>query len=92
MATPLSIVYQQSLGNRDFLVDPEQERVVERLEILHKELVRSGPNQPQNLIHRLRKRLSDSPVLRPKGIYIWGGVGRGPFTGVHGGVHGKAVS
>ncbi len=63
--------YQQTLAQRGFRSDPAQEAAVERLQRAYDEWVdyRSQRATPfKRLLHR--------PAV-PKGVYLWGGVGRG---------------
>ena len=77
--TPLQR-YQRDLELPDFVHDPAQSRLVEVLQDLFDRL---GPEPIQNqsrlgLVERLRGR---TPVRvwqpAPKGLYLWGSVGRG---------------
>jgi cell division protein ZapE len=64
-------LYRRALEKRGFIADPSQERAVERLQRMHEEwsayLVKR-----RSFLHRLLLR----PPL-PRGVYLWGGVGRG---------------
>src|SRR5947209_9881087 len=53
--------------------DPEQQRVVERLDRLYREM--RQPDARRGWLARLG--LGDEPKDRPQGIYLWGPVGRG---------------
>src|SRR5580658_5505999 len=52
--------------------DPAQARAVERLERLYRQLLEYAP-QPRGWLGRL----IGSPPAAPKGLYLWGPVGRG---------------
>lgn len=62
--------YQHLLGTGGFEADPEQRRSVQALDHLWHELQQQG--QP-TLLHRLRR---NKPQF-VRGLYLWGGVGRG---------------
>ncbi|MFN3579391.1 MAG: cell division protein ZapE [Pseudomonas sp.] len=69
--TPLDR-YKADLKRPDFLHDPAQERAVLHLQRLFDELV-AAESSTGNLLGRLMRRKAE-PV---KGLYFWGGVGRG---------------
>lgn len=55
--------------------DPEQLRAARRLQQLHEELAHSQPGAGHGLLHRLRRT---APMkAAPRGLYLWGPVGRG---------------
>lgn len=64
-------LYRQSLERRGFVADPAQWRAVERLQRLFDEWRAYKARRNTAL-----KRLLVKPPL-PKGVYLWGGVGRG---------------
>lgn len=64
--------YQQDLQQQNFVVDPGQAEVVDKLQALYDRLL-ATPIEKIGLLGRLRNRRIE-PV---KGIYLWGGVGRG---------------
>src|SRR5690606_19392551 len=70
--------YQRDLQRPDFRYDPAQEVAVRYLQDLYGRLVASWKSeQQQNVFGKLFKRVSgDSPEL-VRGLYFWGGVGRG---------------
>lgn len=68
--TPLDL-YQDALDNGGFRSDPAQLTAVEALDRLHQQLLQTGPSG--GLLTRLVKRKPE--VVR--GLYMWGGVGRG---------------
>ncbi|HKQ30145.1 MAG TPA: cell division protein ZapE [Burkholderiales bacterium] len=64
-------IYHRALEKRGFIADAAQERAVERLQQMHDEW-RTYKNKRRTALHRLIFR----PPL-PRGVYLWGGVGRG---------------
>jgi len=64
-------LYEQSLARRGFVADPSQRRAVQRLQQLHEEWTEYKARRSSAL-----RRLLVKPPL-PKGVYLWGGVGRG---------------
>lgn len=67
--------YQADLQRPQFSFDPAQEEAVRHLQALYEALLAHRPAPPR----RWRRLLgSRRPALRPvKGLYLWGGVGRG---------------
>ena len=74
MKSPLFDRYRENLETQNFLSDPEQERILLHFEELYQELSRKPPS---SLLESLTQRLSDPKSHVPKGIYLWGKVGRG---------------
>ncbi|HEY5624383.1 MAG TPA: cell division protein ZapE [Gammaproteobacteria bacterium] len=74
MSTPGEI-YRQKLEAGDLLPDDAQQRAVRELERCFSELIASGP--PPRGWRRKLYRFAGTPPPRPKGVYLWGGVGRG---------------
>jgi cell division protein ZapE len=72
--TPLSR-YQQDLQKPEFEPDAAQQLAVENLQRLYDELV----NQPEHKVGFFEKLgfASEKPKAPVKGLYFWGGVGRG---------------
>ena len=68
--TPLEH-YQEDLKRPDFVHDPAQENAIRHLQRLYDELVAAGEHKP-GLVSSLLGL--NKPV---KGLYFWGGVGRG---------------
>ncbi len=68
--SPLEI-YRRALGKRGFASDPAQQRAVERLQRLYEEWSTYKARRSNAL-----RRLVVHPPL-PRGVYLWGGVGRG---------------
>jgi cell division protein ZapE len=69
MTTPLAR-YEALLAAGELRVDPDQHATVARLDALAAEL---SATQPSGLFARLTRRAA----APPRGIYMWGGVGRG---------------
>jgi len=70
-ASDVISVYRRSLASRGFVSDPAQWRAVERLQRLFEEWSAYKARRSSAL-----RRLLVKPRL-PKGVYLWGGVGRG---------------
>ncbi|NLY57496.1 MAG: cell division protein ZapE [Gammaproteobacteria bacterium] len=70
--TPLER-YQADLKRPDFFHDPAQENAVRHLQRLYDDILAAGPPRSVGLLGRFRPKRS-TPV---KGLYFWGGVGRG---------------
>src|SRR3712207_6531776 len=65
--------YRAMLSSGRLTPDPEQQRVAEALETLHRALTGYRPPRPGGVLAWLRPR-PDEP---PRGLYIHGAVGRG---------------
>ncbi|MES2740540.1 MAG: cell division protein ZapE [Pseudomonadota bacterium] len=63
--------YQHALQQRDFKADPAQRAAVDRLQRAYEEWVEYKAQRSNGL-----KRLINRPDV-PRGVYLWGGVGRG---------------
>ena len=74
--TPLER-YRNDLAREDFSYDPTQEMAVGHLQRLYDELVAIERAPRPGLIQRLWNRLNPRPRQPVKGLYFWGGVGRG---------------
>ena len=59
------------LARRNIILDGEQEAALERLQVLHDELM-AFKRARQSLLRRWF-----NPPVPPRGVYFWGGVGRG---------------
>src|SRR5438552_1955580 len=64
-------LYQENLAKRGFVADPSQYRAVDRLQQLYEEWSEYKKKRSSAL-----RRLLVHPPL-PKGVYLWGPVGRG---------------
>ena len=71
--TPLER-YQQDLQRSDFFRDAAQENAVRHLQRLYDDLVAGAPSNGNGLFGRLLGKKTTQPI---KGLYFWGGVGRG---------------
>jgi cell division protein ZapE len=69
--TSLVARYEALLASGELKPDPEQAAAAERLERLQREL--EATSQPRGIIGKLFTRKPPAP----RGIYLWGGVGRG---------------
>lgn len=70
--------YQQDLQRKDFIADPAQAMAVTHLEALyHRMLAPPLPVAKPPLWSRLLKRQAPAEMTPVKGLYFWGGVGRG---------------
>lgn len=72
--TPLQR-YQQDLDEGTLQPDAAQAEAVQRLQKLYDELLRSELVAGSGLLKKWLRRAE--PVASPKGVYFWGGVGRG---------------
>src|SRR5690348_2537814 len=68
----LAETYRQQLNERGFRADPAQEAAVTALNDLRQRLLKKKPRP--SLLSKLGKR---KPAKPEKGLYMWGGVGRG---------------
>lgn len=62
--------YEQLIANGELRDDPDQRRAATRLDALQKELEAEKPGG-------LLTQLFAKKAVRPQGVYMWGGVGRG---------------
>jgi cell division protein ZapE len=67
-------LYACALSERGFSPDPEQRRVVAKLDLLRRRLLRAGDEHRPRWLSALWRRAPRAPV---RGLYLWGGVGRG---------------
>lgn len=74
--TPLER-YKQDLLRDDFSYDPAQELAIGHLQRLYDDLVATENSQAPTLMQRLSGRFKKQEVVPIKGLYFWGGVGRG---------------
>ncbi|MDH3689688.1 MAG: cell division protein ZapE [Gammaproteobacteria bacterium] len=68
--------YNADLARPDFVHDPAQEQTVERLQWLYHELINVS-EPPFKWTSRLWAKIRGPQVTSIKGLYLWGGVGRG---------------
>lgn len=68
--------YQEDLAKPEFQHDQAQEDVVKRLQALYERLV-IVEERHRSMLFRLKRRFSRGQITPPKGLYLWGGVGRG---------------
>jgi cell division protein ZapE len=67
--------YQQDLASDDFVHDKSQENAVAHLQTLYDELLQMQPDM--SLKSRLKTLLKKQSQKTIRGLYFWGGVGRG---------------
>lgn len=63
--------YQQALATKGYVADAAQEQAIQRLQQLYNDFLVYNENQ-QSLLKRWFSKTEP-----PKGVYLWGGVGRG---------------
>ncbi len=69
--------YLECVREQDLVADPAQERAVAELQRVHDELVAAAPVSDR-IRSRLARRYPDRFTVTPvRGLYLWGGVGRG---------------
>ncbi|KHT62572.1 ATPase [Photobacterium gaetbulicola] len=68
--------YQQDLKRSDFVADPAQVLAVRHLDDLYHRLLAPRPVPTRRWVDRLMRRPAEAPAP-VKGLYFWGGVGRG---------------
>lgn len=68
--------YQQDLQRPEFVKDPAQEDAVRRLQALYDKLV-DAENERHRPLTKLRLKVRKGREDPVKGLYFWGGVGRG---------------
>lgn len=74
--TPLER-YKQDLQRDDFAYDPTQEMAVGHLQRLYDDLVAQEQASQSGLMQRLGRKLRRHKPEPIRGLYFWGGVGRG---------------
>jgi cell division protein ZapE len=75
-AADLARAYRDSIERHGYRADQAQLHAIGRLEELRRRLARPAPG-PRGWLDRLLGRHDGSAGGAPRGIYIWGGVGRG---------------
>ena len=68
--------YQSDLKKDGFSYDVAQEKAVAHLQDLYDELI-SQNSRDSGLFKKILRRSKVTPSMGPKGLYFWGGVGRG---------------
>ena len=76
MSTP-KLRYIQDLNREGFVADSAQLNAVEHLDGLYQRLVSIHCKPKNRVIFSLRGKFKKSPVKPQRGLYLWGGVGRG---------------
>jgi cell division protein ZapE len=70
--------YQRDLQQAEFLHDPAQEEAVRNLQRVYDELLSEPAKPDSGLLARLAGMLrKKEPIPAARGLYLWGGVGRG---------------
>ncbi|MBB5322143.1 cell division protein ZapE [Marinobacter oulmenensis] len=69
--------YQKDLERPEFQKDPAQEDAVRRLQALYDKLVEAENGRDKTLAQKLKLKLNGGKEEPVKGLYFWGGVGRG---------------
>lgn len=77
MSTSPIDCYQAALATQDFRHDPAQEQTVFHLQQLYEDLI-ERPATRRGWWPWITDRITDKPPAEPvRGLYLWGGVGRG---------------
>ncbi len=77
MTSPLER-YEQDLTREDFVEDPAQRQAVEKLDALYRELVAAERDERRvSGLQRAWRRWRGHTPEPVRGLYLWGGVGRG---------------
>ncbi|NVK43315.1 MAG: AFG1 family ATPase [Oceanospirillaceae bacterium] len=74
--TPLER-YKKDLERDDFSYDPAQEMAVKHLQRLFDDLIAAPAESKQGFMQRLTRGWKQPPKEPLRGLYFWGGVGRG---------------
>jgi cell division protein ZapE len=69
--------YETALARHHYLPDPAQLHAVDRLGDLARRLHRRGTRRNGRVASLLMRALRQPPVAAERGLYLWGGVGRG---------------
>lgn len=70
--------YQRDIEERNFTPDPSQRAAVESLQLLYEKLLLAEQRGSGGLLARIKvKALGQRQITPVKGLYLWGGVGRG---------------
>ncbi|MCS5587157.1 MAG: cell division protein ZapE [Porticoccaceae bacterium] len=76
MTTP-KLRYVQDLNSEGFVADSAQQHAVELLDDLQQRLVSGYYSPDAGILGGLLRRFAKSPMQPERGLYLWGGVGRG---------------
>ena len=70
--------YEQDLEQRGFSVDSAQREAIEHLQDLYQRLIDAEQVESEGVLSSIKARIWGAPAKDPvKGLYFWGGVGRG---------------
>ena len=71
--------YLNSIKGGKIRVDPDQQEVIDELQIIYNKILSTPPPiKPKKSLSRFfSKSKKKSPLNKIKGVYLWGGVGRG---------------
>ncbi|WP_250658764.1 cell division protein ZapE [Alkalimarinus coralli] len=69
--------YQHDLKNSGFMRDSAQENAINHLQALYEKLVDAEKNQKKGRFAKLAAKVQRKKAAPIKGLYFWGGVGRG---------------
>lgn len=69
--------YQIDLNQEGFVADPSQELAVTAIEDLYQRLLIKQKFSDESMLRSAARKLFQPPPESPKGLYLWGGVGRG---------------
>lgn len=77
MSTPWEL-YQQDLKREGFAHDSAQENAVKHLQRLYDDLIEQEAKRGQKkLLNQVKSLFKKEEIIPVKGVYFWGGVGRG---------------
>lgn len=74
--TPTEL-YQRDLNTQGFSHDPAQAMAVDHLQRLYDDLLAARPASKRNVLGKLKQKVLKRNGAVIKGLYFWGGVGRG---------------
>ena len=79
MSDPRDLVfaYRDSLQRHGYRADSSQEHAVHRLDALRRRVESAAATSSRGLLGRLLRRSPDPAGAQGRGLYLWGGVGRG---------------
>jgi cell division protein ZapE len=75
-ARGLGHAYRESLRSHGYRADPAQEHAVARMDELRRRL-EIGSSAPRSWLGRMLRRSREPAERASRGLYLWGGVGRG---------------